>query len=58
MPLFVYECKDHGKFELLKTKARMDQVLDIPETQTCPECGQDCLKLVTAHARTPNKWKV
>ena len=40
MPLYEYECPEHGKFEKLKR-------LPDDYMETCPKCGKLCRKLMS-----------
>jgi hypothetical protein len=71
MPLYEYECAEHGKFEKLYDSPFLNGALKIedgkltvwecelrpPKTAPCPRCAMPSPRLVSAHARTPGKWK-
>lgn len=72
MPLYEYECNEHGKFDVLHNSPFADGALKIrdgvltagraevavPKLAPCPKCKLPCKRVVAAHARTPGKWKV
>jgi len=41
MPIYEFECPEHGRFEVLKT-------LGSPETEPCPKCGKESSKVFSA----------
>lgn len=71
MPLYEYDCKKHGRFEMLHTDPLPEMALEVrdgkltagraegapPKVATCPKCGLCSPRLVSAFARTPGKWK-
>lgn len=70
MPLHEYECRKHGRFEVLCTNPAPESPLEIrdgkltvgraegapPRVALCPKCGSCCPRLVSAFARTPGRW--
>ena len=72
MPLYEYDCKEHGTFEVLYASPFSDGTLEIkagkltvghvetlpPKVALCPKCKAPSPRLVSAHAKTPGKWKV
>jgi len=72
MPLYEYECAEHGRFEMLHVSPTAKSILKVkdgkltvcrteaglPEAATCPKCGKCSPRLVSAHARTPGRWAV
>ena len=46
MPIYEYECDEHGKFESLKP-------IHERHTEPCPECGAVCRQLMSGGLR----WK-
>lgn len=43
MPMFDYQCKEHGVFEKMKKIAER-------ETAPCPECGETCPQIISPPA--------
>ena len=52
MPIYEYECPEHGVWELLSPHVFVPIEQDI----RCPECGRISRRIVSAPARTPGRW--
>jgi len=40
MPIYEFECPEHGSFEVLRT-------LGSPETESCPKCDKESRRLIS-----------
>lgn len=51
MPLFDFECPEHGTFEVLYKKTS-----DICDFERCPECGTICDQCIPLPSMQPDKY--
>jgi putative FmdB family regulatory protein len=51
MPIYVYQCEQHGEFDMILPVSECDK------EQKCPECGVDCSNIISSTSfQLKGKW--